>query len=143
MGIRFLSSLLAITATISSVLADTYRQSIGIGALDILNIKVSAGVATTPDPAFAPRSNRDYLDGFNRVDSSGNLGEGPPGLASRTGNFGFVSDSQVDLPRGTLALHALNPGEEKYFDRSSRRGDVAPELQYRILRERSGRATFG
>lgn len=143
MSARFLPSLLAITAMLSPALADPYRQTIGIGALDILSIKVSATMATASDPSLAPRSNRDYIDGFNRVDSSGNLGEGAPGLASRTGNFGFTSDAQVDLSRGTLALHTLNPGEGKYFDRSSRRGDIAPELQYRILRERSGSAAFG
>lgn len=139
------SRILPLFAIVASVplRADTYRQEIGVGVMSVLNVKVAAGVAIPVDPSLAARSDRNYVDGFNRVDSSGNLGEGAPGLASRTGNFGFTSNSQVDLQRGTLAWHALSPGESKYFERGSRRGDVAPEVHYRILRERAGVATFG
>jgi hypothetical protein len=38
------------------------------------------------------------------------------GLASRTGNFGFISDSQVDLKAGTLALHRTSALDGIYRD---------------------------
>jgi hypothetical protein len=77
---------------------------------------VTYGATTTADPSAAPKSDRFYDDGFNRVDASGNLGDGPAGpLASRTGYFGFASDTQVDLRAGTLALHRTQLAEGPYY----------------------------
>lgn len=144
-AMAMISRILPLFALVVSLpaFADTYRQELGVGAIAVLNVKIAAGVAAVTDPALAPRSDRDYLDGFNRVDSSGNLGEGAPGLSSRTGNFGFISNTQVDLQRGTLAMHTLSPDGGNYFERSSRPSEVAPEVHYRIVRERAGAATFG
>ena len=111
--------------------------------LEIFNVGVSATAGAPTDPSTAPKTNRDYLDGFNRLDSSGNLGEGAPGLASRTSNFGFISDSQVNLQAGTLALHTIAPGESRYVNRSGMHGEVGGEVQYQIVRERDDAMAFG
>jgi hypothetical protein len=137
MNYRVLSCFLGV-ATAASALASDYRQSVGVGVLHLSRVTISGRVAGAEDPPLTPRTNREYTDGFNRVDSSGNLGEGAPGLPSRTSNFGFTSNSQVDLQRGTLALHAIGPGETNYFERSSGRSDPGIELVYRVVRERPG-----
>jgi hypothetical protein len=88
-----------------------------------LGAKVQYGAAAALDPSAAAKTDRFYDDGFNRVDASGNLGDGSAtGLPSRTGYFGFSSDSQVDLRAGTLALHQLRVAPGDYgAARNSRR----------------------
>ena len=89
--------LLAAVVMSSTAAAADYTQTFGVGALEIFRVGISAQVAGTTDPSLAAKTDRTYLDGYNRVDSSGNLGEGAPGLPSRTSNFGFTSDQQVNL----------------------------------------------
>lgn len=97
--------------------SNTFRWRIEAGPSIWLKTKVSYGATASADPAATPRTDRFYDDGFNRVDSSGNLGDGNFGpLPSRTGFFGFTSDSQVDLRAGTLALHKVGAGEGLYRD---------------------------
>jgi hypothetical protein len=134
--------ILPLCAAVTAFASD-YRQSVGVGALEIFHVGVSATVSGPADPSTAPRTSRDYIDGFNRVDSSGNLGEGAPGLPSRTSNFGFTSNQQVDLQRGTLALHTSSPGDSQYFERSSIHGRAAAEIYYRIIRDRRDDPIFG
>lgn len=81
-----------------------------------LGVELNYGASAAADPSTAARTDRFYDDGFNRVDASGNLGDGTGGaLASRTGFFGFNTDNQVNLQAGTLALHRLQAAEGVYF----------------------------
>lgn len=83
-----------------------FRWHLEAGPSLWLKTRVTFGANAGADPSAAPKSDRFYDDGFNRVDASGNFGDGSTGpLASRTGYFGFSNDSQVDLKAGTLALH--------------------------------------
>ena len=67
------------------------------------------------DPSLAPKSERYYDDGYNRVDASGNLGDGTGGtLPSRTGYFGFTNNNQVDLKAGVLSMHRSEAAEGAY-----------------------------
>lgn len=85
-----------------------FRWHLEAGPSLWLKTRVTFGAQAGADPAAGPKSDRFYDDGFNRVDASGNLGDGSFGpLASRTGYFGFSNDSQVDLKAGTLALRRL------------------------------------
>lgn len=85
-----------------------FRWHLEAGPSLWLNTRVTFGAHAGADPAAGPKSDRFYDDGFNRVDASGNLGDGSFGpLASRTGYFGFSNDSQVDLRAGTLALRRV------------------------------------
>ncbi len=85
-----------------------FRWHVEAGPSLWLNTRVTFGANAGADPAAGPKSDRFYDDGFNRVDASGNLGDGSFGpLASRTGYFGFSNDSQVDLRAGTLALRRV------------------------------------
>lgn len=85
-----------------------FRWHLEAGPSLWLNTRVTFGAHAGADPAAGPKSDRFYDDGFNRVDASGNLGDGAFGpLASRTGYFGFSNDSQVDLRAGTLALRRV------------------------------------
>lgn len=111
--------------------------------LKILRVGVVVNLNTPIDPAATSRTNRNYSDGYNHLDSSGNIGEGAPGLPTRTSNFGFVSDSQVDLARGTLSWHAVSAGETQYFQRSSLGARAAGEVYYRIVRDVPTRPVFG
>lgn len=142
MNVRFCVLVLGACA-LSVASAAEYRQSVGVSALDIFNVGISGSVAAPADPPTTAKTNHEYFDGYNRVDSSGNLGEGAPGLPSRTSNFGFTSDSQVDLQKGTLSMHTVSPGDTTYVNRSSSHGDVGAELQYQILRERGDAMTWG
>lgn len=135
MKFRHLATLIAVCGA-TALPAAELRHSFGIGALEILDVGISGTVVAPTDPSTTPKTSRDYLDGFNRLDSSGNLGEGAPGLPSRTSNFGFTSDSQVDLSRGTLALHTVGPGDTTYINRSSSHGRASPEFYYQVVRER-------
>lgn len=85
-----------------------FRWHLEAGPSLWLNTRVTFGAHASADPAAGPKTDRFYDDGFNRVDASGNLGDGSFGpLASRTGYFGFNNDSQVDLRAGTLALRRV------------------------------------
>ena len=85
-----------------------FRWHLEAGPSLWLKTRVTFGANAGADPSAAPKSDRFYDDGFNRVDASGNLGDGSFGpLASRTGYFGFSNDSQVDLKAGTLALRRV------------------------------------
>lgn len=114
-----LAVLLALGSGVSVVAAEstTFRWRLEAGPSIWLKTKVAYGATSSSDPAVTAKTDRIYDDGFNRVDSSGNLGDGAVGpLASRTGYFGFTSDSQVDLRAGTLALHRTTTGEGLYRD---------------------------
>ncbi len=119
-----LAVLLALASGVTVVAAEstTFRWRLEAGPSIWLKSKVAYGATSSSDPAVTAKTDRIYDDGFNRVDSSGNLGDGAAGpLASRTGYFGFTSDSQVDLRAGTLALRRTSVGEGLYRDA----GDVA------------------
>ena len=120
-----------------------YEQSFSVGALQLLNVKVSCSVNTPGAPALAALSNRFYLDGYNRVDSSGNLGEGAPGLTSRTGYFGFTNDSQVNLTAGTISMHDLLPPSGPYYQHSGKGGQTGMEVSYQIVLKRPHAPEFG
>ena len=134
--------LLAAVVMSSTAAAADYTHTFGVGALAIFRVGISAQVAGTTDPSLAAKTDRTYLDGYNRVDSSGNLGEGAPGLPSRTSNFGFTSDQQVNLQQGTLSLHTISPGAAQYVD-ATKRGRTSAELYYRIIRGRDDGMSFG
>lgn len=105
--------------------ASRARWHLEAGPSAWLNARVQFGASAAADPSLAPRTDRTYDDGFNRVDASGNVGDGAAGpLASRTGYFGFNNDAQVDLRAGTLALHRLSAASGGYL--SERRTDVRP-----------------
>jgi hypothetical protein len=130
-----------LAATVAS--AAEYRQSVSVGALEVFGLGINASLAPLADPPTSAKTDHEYLDGYNRVDSSGNLGEGAPGLPSRTSNFGYVSNSQIDLTKGTLSWHTVSPGGSSYVNRSSQRSRPGAEIQYRILRESEGRPVWG
>lgn len=138
-----LAVLLLGVAVARPALGANYRQWVGVGGLDILRVGVAVNLNAPTDPAVTSRTNHDYSDGYHYLDSSGNIGEGAPGLPSRTSNFGFENDSQVDLARGTLSWHAVSPGTSEYFQRSSLGARVTGEIYYRIVREVPNRPVFG
>jgi hypothetical protein len=114
-----LALVVALGSGVSVVAAEstTFRWRLEAGPSIWLKTKVAYGATSSSDPATTAKTDRIYDDGFNRVDASGNLGDGGFGpLASRTGYFGFTSDGQVDLRAGTLALHRTTAGEGLYRD---------------------------
>lgn len=101
-----------------------FRWHVEAGPSLWLNTRVTFGANAGADPAAGPKSDRFYDDGFNRVDASGNLGDGSFGpLASRTGYFGFSNDSQVDLRAGTLALRRVRLAGVTIWRRRRRRSN--------------------
>lgn len=116
--------------------AASYEQSLSLSALRMFNVGVSASVhdPSIVLPSLSALTDRFYLNGYNRVDSSGNLGEGGTGLPSRTGYFGFSSNSQVNLAAGTLAMNVLLPATNSYLAKSGATGDLSYELNYTLLR---------
>lgn len=91
------------------------RWYIDAGPSIWLNSKISFGANNKADPSSGPKSDRLYDDGYNRVDASGNLGDGIGGtLSSRTGYFGFTNNNQVDLKAGVLSMHRSQPAEGSY-----------------------------
>jgi hypothetical protein len=101
----------------SAAESTTFRWRIEAGPSIWLKTRVAYGATASADPATTARTDRFYDDGFNRVDASGNLGDGSFGpLPSRTGFFGFTSDSQVDLRAGTLSLRKVGLGDGIYRD---------------------------
>jgi hypothetical protein len=102
-----LLSLLAVASSLSA--ADYPWWRIHAGYSRIQGVKVGSALSGTADPSTTALTDRFYDDGFNRVDASNNLGDGPGGtLGSRTGYFAFQRDNQVNLTAGTLTLNTLN-----------------------------------
>jgi hypothetical protein len=103
---RMLAALLVAGSTLVAAESAAFRWHLDVGPSYWTRTRLTYGANDPVDPSTAAKTDRTYDDGFNKVDASGNLGDGTStGLASRTGNFGFISDSQVDLKAGTLALH--------------------------------------
>ena len=76
--------------------ADEPRWRVHAGVSWITGLEIGCVVAAPADPSTAPLTDRDYDDGFNRVDATNNLGDGPDGpLPSRTGYFAFERDGDV------------------------------------------------
>jgi len=109
--------------------AATFRWRLEAGPSVWLRTRVAYGANASADPSASAKTDRFYDDGFNRVDASGNLGDGAFGpLSSRTGYFGFTSDSQVDLKAGTLSLRRTGAGEGLYRDA----GDIADRPSWHV-----------
>ncbi len=131
MNSKILSSLLLLLASGVCHAADPVRLPersrlhVEAGPSWWFGTEIRYGAGSRSDPSLAPRTNRTYDDGFNFVDASGNLGDGAAGpLASRTGNFGYNSDSQVNLGAGTLALNSIQAAPGNYL--GARRPDQQP-----------------
>jgi hypothetical protein len=127
---------------VGSSFGSPLEQSFDVGALALLNVKVSATTRPGSAPSLLLSTSRTYLDGYNLPDSSGDIGEGAPGLASRTSNFGYVNSQQIDLAAGTLALHALVPVGGTYLNQNAS-GSAGVEFKYRILYQTSDQSAFG
>lgn len=104
----------------------------------------SAARATDPGPNDgSPYRNRNYDDGYNRVDSTGNATTPPAGSATappysfpRTSYFGYASDNQAAnsaLPPtgGTLALHSFQINGGDYTSRLDNKPIPGIEFSYR------------
>ena len=103
-----LLSLLA--APLASANDEAWQVHVGVSW--VRGLRIAAAAPSSADPSLAPMTDRTYDDGFNRVDATGNIGDGPDGpLASRTGYFAFERDDQVDLAAGTLTLSTLSQAE--------------------------------
>lgn len=139
------AALLASLAVLTQPAKAEYEHTVGVSVFKLLNVKVSAAIhdPSVAAPAGSALSNRIYLNGYNRVDSSNNLGEGAPGLPSRTGYFGFTSNSQVNLAADTLAMNLILPGNDPYFGDSGVRGKASLELNYQIMRKTEQGARWG
>ena len=120
-----------------------YEHSLGIGFFDLLHVKVSATATSAAFPSTASLTNRSYLDGYNNVDSSNDLGEGAPGLATRTGFWGYTSNSQVNLSAGTIAFHDLLPPSGPYMSDPNASGRPSLELIYKVVRVKPGSLRIG
>lgn len=119
----------------------SFRWHLEAGPSLWLKSRVTYGATGATDPSAAPRSDRFYDDGFNRVDASGNLGDGSAGpLASRTGYFGYTSDSQVDLKAGTLALHRSQLADGPYFSADAKSKQPAWHATVRVSLRREPKA---
>ena len=114
---RTLAVLLLAGSTLGAAEPAAFRWHLDVGPTYWTRTRLTYGANASVDPSTAAKTDRTYDDGFNKVDASGNLGDGTAtGLASRTGNFGFISDSQVDLKAGTLALHRTSALDGIYRD---------------------------
>ena len=114
---RALAVLLLAGSTLGAAEPAAFRWHLDVGPTYWTRTRLTYGANASVDPSTAAKTDRTYDDGFNKVDASGNLGDGTAtGLASRTGNFGFISDSQVDLKAGTLALHRTSALDGIYRD---------------------------
>jgi len=109
-----------------------FEQSLGVGYFQLFNVKTSYGAQSASLPSLGALSNRIYLDGYNSVDSSNDVGEGGAGLASRTGNFGYQSNSQVNTSAGTLALHNYSLPSGSYFSTGNQNGKASFEVNYKL-----------
>jgi hypothetical protein len=132
---------LAIT-TLASAAAEPpfFRWHLEAGPSLWLKSRVTFGATTTADPALSPKTDRLYDDGFNRVDASGNLGDGPAGpLTSRTGYFAYTSDAQVDLNAGTLALHRTQLAAGPFLSDDAKHRQPAWHLNAQVSLQRTPR----
>lgn len=139
-------ALLAVVCAPALCAAPAPRWVIEAGPSLWLNTEIEYVASVPADPAATARADRVYDDGFNRVDASGNVGDGPGGpLASRTGYFGFSSDSQVDLRNGTLSLHQLSAAEGAYVAsrRPERRPGVMISARYAVGELGAARRAWG
>jgi hypothetical protein len=101
-----LGSLQALTAAES--VAKRPRWQVSAGPSFWFNATLSYSAQPAADPSSAAKADHVYDDGFNKVDSTGNIGDGAGGvLSSRTGYFSFLSNSQVNLSAGSLSWHQL------------------------------------
>jgi hypothetical protein len=108
-------SIISVVAATAVAAAPRSLWHVSAGPSFLLNAEVRYGANSAADPALTPKTDRLYDDGFNRVDASGNLGDSAGGpLSSRTGYFGYLRDSQVDLRAGTLALHQAQAAGSDY-----------------------------
>ncbi|MEY4939161.1 MAG: hypothetical protein RIQ93_896 [Verrucomicrobiota bacterium] len=105
------------------------------------NTSIKYGATAGAGPSTAAKTDRIYDNGYNRVDASGNLGDGPGGLlASRTGYFGFTSDNQVDLRAGTLSLNQLQAaGDYSPVYRPALRPGFDAALRYSLANDNTRR----
>ncbi len=116
------------------------RWHVEVGPSQWLNTRVAYGASRAEDPAATPRVDRFYDDGFNRVDASGNLGDGPAGpLPSRTGYFGFQRDDQVNLRAGTLTLTRTQLAEGPYVENELKAQRPAWQASIRVSLRRTPR----
>jgi len=116
---------------------DRFRWHLEAGPSLWLNNRVTYGALASANPATAAKSERYYDDGYNRVDASGNLGDGTAGpLASRTGYFGYASDKQVDLKAGTLALHLSRLSAGEYLTEKTSQKQPAWHANLRVSMRR-------
>lgn len=114
---RFLGALLASSSVLAATESVAFRWHLDVGPSYWTQTRLSYGANSPADPSIAAKTDRVYDDGFNKVDASGNLGDAAAaGLASRTGNFGFTSDSQVDLKTGLFGLHRTTVPGGAYRD---------------------------
>lgn len=84
----------------SATAADGTRHRLSVGPSLLLNARVSLQLSPggPADPSAAALQNREYDDGYNRVDDSDNFD-------GRTSYYGYRNASQVDLTGDTLSLH--------------------------------------
>lgn len=108
------------------------RFSIGLPIYWGAEVRLQGRTSANPG-STAPGTDHFYDDGYNRLDASGNAGEGGSGLPSRTGYFGYQSGSQFNATDGTLALHA-GTIEGGSYERS-RPLDPLPGLQLGYQRQ--------
>ena len=117
-----------------------FRWHLEAGPSLWLKSRVTYGATTTADPTLSPKTDRFYDDGFNRVDASGNLGDGPAGpLASRTGYFAYTSDAQVELKAGTLSLQRTQLAAGPYLSADAKQRQPAWHLNARVSLQRTPR----
>jgi hypothetical protein len=103
--LALLSCLPLLTASSSAA----ERWQLHVGYSGVSGLEIGCAVPAPADPSTAARTDRDYDDGFNRVDATNNMGDGAGGpLPSRTGYFAFERDDQVDLTAGTLTLSSIS-----------------------------------
>ena len=124
------SSVLSLPSTKAS---SEFDQSVGVSYFQLLNVKTDFGAQNPVLPSLSALSNRTYLDGYNKVDSSNNIAEGSPGLTSRTGNFGYSSNSQVNLTAGTIGMHTYGLPAGPYASLGNHQGSPSVELNYNIF----------
>ncbi len=126
----------------SILLASDYEQTLGLEGLQLINIRSSFTLhdPRTAAPGLAAGLSRTYLDGYNRPDSSGNIGEGLPGLLNRTGYWGYSYNNQVNIAAGTIGMHLLQPALEPYYESGVKKSQQAAGLHYQIIRQKVARS---
>ncbi len=95
-----------------------------------------ANPAIDPGPATGGGLNRDYDDGYVRLDSSGNAG-------GKTWYWGYENASQVNLTADTITMHAITGGGEASINDITADPYVGGELTYTRYFFEWGRANWG